>query len=147
MWIFGHFEHLKVFLLCMRKINDFRGSCTEKNQLGAHRCKFKILTFTKDVSRALAVWPRKAIFWLTVSRFKSLPSTKMTQWVHNGKYFYCAPLREHYWHNCLMSSRIFFSSIKFHSKFLQRTGPWRLKVFLPLEGRAAALNDASSFVR
>ena len=55
LWIFGHFEHLKVFLLCMRKINDFRGSCTEKNQLGAHRCKFKILTFTKDVSRALAV--------------------------------------------------------------------------------------------
>ena len=38
LWIFGHFEHLKVFLLCMRKINDFRGSCTEKNQLGARLC-------------------------------------------------------------------------------------------------------------
>ena len=56
LWIFGHFEHLKVFLLCMRKINDFRGSCTEKNQLGAHLFKFKILTFTKAISRALAAW-------------------------------------------------------------------------------------------
>ena len=62
LWIFGHFEHLKVFLLCMRKINDFRGSCTEKNQLGAHRCKFKILTFTKDVSRALAACVSRLMF-------------------------------------------------------------------------------------